>query len=298
MKSFTLFAALLLPLTLAAPVEEIRADEEMVRTPAGLRPTSKVHLVPDGGEVRLVGEEIHLLDATGSVLHVATNDHAKVGMSQATATTTGAEPEETGWVAYASWLNEASAAISSFATSFTVPPLPEDNHDQTLFMFNSIEPASGDAILQPVLQFGPSAAGGGADWAVASWYLVGSETFFSSLVPTSAGTVLNGLITLTSSSGADFNYDVAFTGISGTALTATKSAELVWATETLETYGTTTGEDYPAGSLTFHAINLEMTSGTPETVWSTVSDTADKLITEVVTPGFSNAEIVISFPQA
>lgn len=94
--------------------------------------------------------EIHLLDATGSVLHVATNDHAKVGMSQVTATTTGAEPEETGWVAYASWLNEASAAISSFATSFTVPPLPEDNHDQTLFMFNSIEPASGDAILQPV----------------------------------------------------------------------------------------------------------------------------------------------------
>lgn len=56
MKSFTLFAALLLPLTLAAPVEEIRADEEMVRTPAGMRPTSKVHLVPDGGEVRLVGE--------------------------------------------------------------------------------------------------------------------------------------------------------------------------------------------------------------------------------------------------
>lgn len=72
--------------------------------------------------------------------------------------------------------------------------------------------------------------------------------------------MLNGLITLTSSSGADFNYDVTFTGITGTALTATKSAELVWATETLETYGVTTAEDYPAGTLTFHSINLAMTS--------------------------------------
>ncbi|KAE9384896.1 hypothetical protein BT96DRAFT_1007606 [Gymnopus androsaceus JB14] len=145
MKSFTLFATLLLlPFTLAAPAEE-RTDEEMVRTPAGLRPISKVHLVPEGGEVRLVGEEIHLLDATGSVLHVATNDHAKIGMSRAAATTSGAEPEETGWVAYAYWFNEATEAISSFAMLFTVPPVPEDNHDQTLFMFNSIEPASRDA---------------------------------------------------------------------------------------------------------------------------------------------------------
>lgn len=64
-----------------------------------------------------------------------------------------------------------SSPISSFATTWKVPAAPTTNHQQTIFLFNSIEPASGNAILQPVLQYGPSAAGGGSYWAVASWYV-------------------------------------------------------------------------------------------------------------------------------
>jgi len=293
-----LLAALLLPFTSAVPVEEARTvdDSTMVRTPAGLRPIENVHAVPEGGSVKLVGSEIHLLDATGTVIHVGTNDYAKIGSSAATATTSAVEPEESGWVAYAYWYNEATAAIDSFTTSWEVPAVPAENHDQTIFLFNSIEPASGDAILQPVLQFGPSAAGGGSYWAVASWYLVGSSTFYSSLVEVAAGDALTGVITLTSSSGSSYNYASSFTGISGTSITATGSDVLLWATETLETYGITTAADYPTGSTTFSDINISVTSGTPETEWTTVSDTADDLTTSVVTQGFSNAEVVITYP--
>ena len=55
-------------------------------------------------------------------------------------------------------------------------------HGQTIFLFNGIEPGDFSHILQPVLQWGPSAAGGGASWSVASWYVGGGNAFHTNLV--------------------------------------------------------------------------------------------------------------------
>lgn len=205
------------------------------------------------------------------------------------------EPLQTGWVAYADWTNTGSSPISSFTTTWTVPAAPTSNHGQTVFLFNSIEPASGNAILQPVLQYGPSAAGGGTYWAVASWYLVGSQTYYTTPVRTSAGATLNGVITLTSVSGSKYNYVTSFSNVSGTSLTATGSAQLVWATETLEAYAVSSISDYPAGSTVFSNINIQTSAGTPAVTWSAVSDSADGLKTTVNTQGATNAKITIAY---
>lgn len=126
--------------------------------------------------------------------------------------------------------------------------------------------------------------------------MIGSQVFHSSLVRVAPGAVLTGVITLTSSSGSSYNYVSSFTGIPGTSITATGSAALVWATETLETYGVTTAADYPSGSTLFYGINLSLTSGTPGTSWSTVSDDADDIDVSVIRDGYKDAGIQVSYP--
>jgi len=164
-------------------------------------------------------------------------------------------------------------------------------------LFNSIEPASFNAILQPVLQYGPSAAGGGAYWTVASWYVVGRQAYYTRLVRVAVGQSLQGVITLTSTSGGKYNYVSSFSNVGGTTLTLSNSAQLVWATETLESYNVATGSDYPQGSTVFSAINIRTVAGTPSVQWNTVSDSADGLITTVGVQGATNAKVTIKYPS-
>ena len=246
-----------------------------------------------GGQIVHVGDEVHLVDAAGKVFHVAKNDGTKV---RGTPVGDAVNPEKTGWVAYASWPNTGKSPISSFTTTWTVPPAPSTYHGQTVFLFNSIEPASGNAILQPVLQYGPSAAGGGRYWAVASWYLVGSKTYHTTPIKVSVGKSLRGVITLTSHSGTSYNYATSFSNVGNTALTVKGAAQLVWATETLESYSITSASDYPKGSTVFSSINLRTSSGTPSVKWNPVSDAADKLFTTVNKQGATNAKITIKYP--
>ena len=246
-----------------------------------------------GGQVVHVGDEIHILDGAGKPVHVAKNDGTNV---RGTPVGDAVEPQKNGWAAYAHWYNTGSSPISSFTTTWIVPPAPATYHRQTIFLFNSIEPGSGNAILQPVLQYGPSAAGGGGYWTIASWYLVGSNTYHTSLVSVSVGQSLDGVITLTGSSGSAYNYVTSFTNVAGTTLTATGADQLVWATETLETYAVNSSSDYPQGSTVFSSINLKTSSGTPSVTWTAVSDTDDGLITTVNVQGATNAKVTIKYP--
>lgn len=203
---------------------------------------------------------------------------------------------QTGWVAYASWYNTLSSPISSFKTTWDVPEEPDTNHGQTIFLFNSIEPAAGDAILQPVLQWGPSAAGGGTYWAVATWYLVGSEVYYTKPVKVSPGKELHGRILLKSHSGSKYSYVAEFTNIDKTDLAAKNADELVWATETLEVYGVTKTDDYPDGSTVFEDIYIEtQDDSTPSVKWEAVSDTKDGIKTTVNKQGSKNAKITIKY---
>ncbi|KAJ7105034.1 hypothetical protein C8R44DRAFT_887040 [Mycena epipterygia] len=155
--------------------------------------------------------------------------------------------------------------IASFMTTWKVPAVPAVNHGQAVFLLNSIETNSGNAIPQLALQYGSSTGRGGTFWTLATWYVVGDQTFFTT--PISVRASLDGAITLTSS--------------------GTSSPR---ASETLEAY---VACDYPTGST---AINLKLSSGAVPTVArSKVSDTVDGLIPAVDTNGATNVVITIAY---
>ncbi|KAF8169216.1 hypothetical protein K438DRAFT_1774458 [Mycena galopus ATCC 62051] len=288
--SFLGLAALFATSILAAPGPPVPPG--MVLTPRGPKSPDTMHLVPVGGKVvHIDASTIHVLDASGSIHEVVALDpHAT-----AKSTTGGTLPEETGWVAYANYYNN-DAPIGSFGTTWNVPSTPPANTGQTLFLFNSIEPASFDGIMQPVLQWGGSAAGGGAFWAVGSWYLYPGGTFFTPLVTVSPGQSIHGGIQLVGGSGDTYNYLSSFNDLDGTALEVDGGEELVWATITLEAYGVTGSDSYPAGSTVFSGTNLELDNGDfPDITWATVNDDADGITTTVNVEGSMAAVITITY---
>ncbi|KAF8313645.1 hypothetical protein DL93DRAFT_2228411 [Clavulina sp. PMI_390] len=295
MVAFSMFQASSLYLLLLASV--LAAASDTVLTPFGERPIANVHAVPAGGVIKHVGTHIQVVDAKGTLLHVSENSDTKVRAEPTSASNkTTLAALQNGWIAYAHWYNTGASPIQSYTTTWTVPPIPARNDGQTLFTFNSIEPASGNAIVQPVLQYGPTAAGGGAYYAVASWYLVGNQTYYTRPVRVSVGTVLNGIISLTGSSGASFNYVTSFTNIAGTSLNVQNSAQLVWATETLEVYNVQNLSNFPSGSTVFSDINLRTSAGTPSVSWTAVSSVQDNAVTTVNVQGATNAKITIKYP--
>lgn len=127
-------------------------------------------------------------------------------------------------------------------------PTPATQKDQTIILFNGIQ-IYGDnfGILQPALQWGSSAAGGGPYWSIASWYVTSKgQAFHTPLVTVAIGQLLLGLMTLLGKSGTKFIYDCEFRGIPGTTLPVQNITELLWCNETLEAYTLTQCSDYPS----------------------------------------------------
>jgi hypothetical protein len=177
-----------------------------------------------------------------------------------------------GWITYGSWTNDTGTPVSRFTTNWIVPPAPATDNGQTIFLFNGIQNSTN--IYQPVLQWGPSGAGGGSQWNVASWYVDGASgmTFHTGLVGVNAGDVLTGVMTLTGQSSMGFSYDCFFQGIANTSLPVQNIPELTWLIETLECYGITRCSDYPATNKTaMSAIGIQAGATTPVLTW-TVND--------------------------
>jgi len=226
-----------------------------VRTPGGFRHKSFVHQLQTGEAVTRSSGTTETLDlATGLILNkpgpaVPTQDLAGLGG---------------GWVTWATWVNATGSTISSFATTWKVPPPPTTQSGQLIYLFNALEDGTGSVILQPVLQWGVSGAGGGNFWGVASWYVDSNHhAFCTPVTPVNVGDNLTGMITVAIQADASLNYTSQFAGIPGSALIAQGLAELVVATETLEVYGLTMSSDYPNAPMTpMAAIDLQI-AGNP-----------------------------------
>ncbi|KAJ7129864.1 hypothetical protein C8R43DRAFT_1026087 [Mycena crocata] len=279
MRAFTtaLLLGLLAPFCIAGPIAN------KVLTPGGYRSNVNLLEIPSGGALAHTDTNIHVLALNGTVVHVAQS----AGGAPNTATLAAAT-EKSGWITYASWSNTGSSPISRFTTTWTVPPAPKTWNQQTVFIFNSIEPPAGNAILQPVLQYGPSAAGGGEFWSVANWYVGdAANTFF-----TTPPSVRNS----TGTNSESFDYKSEFSNIDRSALSISGVGELTWATETLEAYGITQASDYPTGATVLSAINLELLGGEiPDVSWGNVNDETDGLSTTVDSDGATNAQITITY---
>lgn len=279
-------------------------------TPGGLIPKSNVHAVPEGARIHHTPTTIQIIDADGAVLHSADLSGSKspsgrvLGGIPKTGSPTTTAPRElsSGYVAY-SYYN-ASSPITTFSTSWAVPPVPRDYDGQLIYLFNGLIPNSFDAILQPVLQYGQSPAGGGAYWAVASWYVYDNNlAYYTSAVSgVKVGQVLTGVMTTTSTTGSGstttYNWNSVFTGITSTSLSISTTELFNWAYEALEIYTIGSNSDLPVGTTTFSNINIVEQSGAHASsiVWTAKSDATDKISMAVLSNSSSSGSMMISYP--
>ena len=296
-------------------------SDNLVLTPGGYRDASLVHHVPPGTTLALTeGRLQHLRDdgtliadygllqnrAAGRPLHpLNVSQHPDVDLTFGKTVLLGRPlPKDTvvpafgsGWITYTSWTNSTGTPVSLFSTTWTVPPAPTTNNGQVVFLFNGIQNST--MIYQPVLQWGPSAAGGGPRWSVASWYADGQSghSFHSNLVDVSEGQVLTGVMSLTRQTGALFDYGCVFTGIAGTSLPVSGIEQLTWCIETLEAYGITTPSDYPnTFDTAMRSIDLMCGATHPTITWlvtNAVTDTGQHAV--VVNDSTVNGEVDICY---
>ncbi|MBS0469127.1 MAG: hypothetical protein JSR14_18235 [Proteobacteria bacterium] len=271
--------------TLAAPAEAPQAAapsaDAHVLTPGGYRVQSLVHHI----------DPEHVLDlASGNIrqMHIAGHEVRDFGPLLLRPAGVPLMPGNvqrnpdrlpalgSGWITYASWTNNSGHPVARFATTWVVPPAPATDHGQTIFLFNGIQNST--MIYQPVLQWGPSAAGGGSYWSVASWYVdgQGGPAFHTNLVRVNAGDVLVGVMNQTGQSGSKFSYNCQFTNIGNTSLPISNVEELTWNIETLEAYGVQQCSDYPATNFTaFTGIDFQTSAGRPAITWTATNAVTD-----------------------
>ncbi|MGA7205689.1 MAG: hypothetical protein WBX27_13770 [Specibacter sp.] len=272
------------PLEAPTPQGEAMAGgtgDDLVLTPGGYRSRSLVHAIAPDHYLEAGGESLKAMHISGTEVADFGVVEQRAGgrplMPNNVATHPGILPAlGSGWIAYASWNNGTGSPVSRFATTWIVPPVPATNHSQTIFLFNGIQNST--MIYQPVLQWGGSAAGGGAYWSVASWYAdgQGGQAFHTTLVRVNPGQVLVGVMTLTGHSGTQFSYNCEFQGIANTSLPISNVDELTWNIETLEAYGVQQCSDYPDANFTaFSNIDLQTSNGRPALTWSPTAPVTD-----------------------
>ena len=210
-------------------------NEELVITPGGLRPNSKVHMIKPGHKLIVKNNHIQELDSSGKFVdelgEVSRRPGDKPLVSEQAADL------GSGWITRAYWDNNTGGSFSNYRTNWFVPPPPSTQSGQVIFVFNALlNPSS---ILQPILQWGSAGGGGGNYWSVASWYVLSSgDAHHSPFARVNPGQNLDGVISLTSQTSLDYNCQ--FQGIAQTSFNAPALNEnFTRATVALEAYGIT-----------------------------------------------------------
>ena len=245
--------------------------DEFVLTPGGYRHRSLVHPVEAGVAVDVQADVIRLRNVeTSDVIE----EISPVPTAPGTVPALGS-----GWITYCYWNNGTGTPLSTFKTMWQVPPPPSvQSSSEVVFLFNGIQNSGTNfGILQPVLQWGVSAAGGGPYWSVASWYVTsGGQAFHTNLVRVNPDDTLVGVMTLTGQSGSSFSYTSQFQGINGTLLPVQNIAELQWCNETLEAYGINSCGNYPDTPMTeYTEIYIRTGAKVPPLNWTPVNRITD-----------------------
>lgn len=269
-----------------------KVSPDDVLTPGGWRPKSDVHeLTPDqvvnveNGRLTIIDKKSRTLIRDLGPITPTKQTTRKNGLARTSSVETGPHPAPLTdqWIVYSTWTNASANPISYFKARWTVPAAPSTNHGQTIFLFNGLTPLDNAFILQPVLQWGVSSAGGGAYWSITNWYVGTSTVLSMPLVEVSPGQVLDGIMTLTGDTGSNRNYQSAFTGYPSQTLTVNNVGTLKVADVTLECYGVQAFTDYPATSHTdFTTIEIRLrTSLSPFTeVQASLAWTANNVVTD------------------
>jgi len=187
--------------------------------------------------------------------------------------------------AWKAWTQYQNAATITYLTGqWVVPDAPPTSKGQTLFYWNGVEPDDTSAVLQPVLQYGISAAGGGDYWAIASWYVSSRSSVMSKLVPVNSGDVITGVLSVDSSGKWVVN---ATNGRNSSTLNYKPTEKYTTAYEVLEAYSINNCNEYPVvGVMDFTEISVQAGGQSVTAKWTplTQAPITCKEHAEVVSP--------------
>ncbi|HLY71574.1 MAG TPA: hypothetical protein VKR53_17685 [Puia sp.] len=290
----------------AAKSSIVNADE-MVLTPVGLMEKSKVHFIGDGFQLNVANGRLQkIASASGKMIEdfgeVKYDARLNLNQPDGSRFSDDRYPAASGWIAYAYWSNPNTGnPITNFTTNWVVPSAPTSQGNQTIFLFNGMQDGttSTSYIVQPVLQWGPSAAGGGKYWSITNWYVSSSQAFFGTLVNVSTGASLQGVMKQTAHSGNNYSYNSSFAGYSSaSALQVNNVPEAFWAAETLESYGVSnTSTQYPPNvDIAMKSIQILQGTANASIKWTTAQaarNAAQKAV--VVSNSSPNGEVDIYF---
>lgn len=196
-------------------------SQSEVLTPFGPALKSNVHFVGKGNQVSKKTYSTQVIETcSGKVIQEFRNNfYAKFNISKGTyfenETSNSIIPD--GWLTYGIGAVDSptDTPISLYSVKWYVPSEPLLESDQLIYIFCGLQAIdSGVAhIVQPVLQWGKSPAGGGKYWGICNWYVSSDlNYFYDSLIKVSPGTLLEGKVQLISISDSKFNYYSSFTG--------------------------------------------------------------------------------------
>lgn len=102
-----------------------------------------------------------------------------------------------GWNMYNYW--NSGTNLSRFTGNWQVPTSPTSyGSGDVIFTFIGLQTASDDQIIQPVLQYGSSAACNVTAWRIASWWVGGDFAFYSTCKNASSSNTIYGEMVNTS----------------------------------------------------------------------------------------------------
>jgi hypothetical protein len=260
---------------------------DYVLTPAGYYHKDCVFDVGDNATFN-DDETVTLED--GSILAIPACGHPRFATAEALAAGTGGDPVDpnagidlggpdsalpddpkvNGWVEDGNKF--AGAWYRKMTATWRVPRQPSAHAGQLVYFFPGMEPIPVNTIVQPVLQWGVSPAGGGAFWGIASWDC-NSSCPHSSLKRVNVGDTIQGTMTAShcNSVGACTWSITTHDLTNGASTTLVRSANraMKWAAVALEAYGITGCNEYPAqSSLTMNVSVIRNDGVASSTAWS------------------------------
>lgn len=276
-------------------------QDEIVNTPFGKALKSKVHYVDKNHHLSYKNGQVQIVKTkSGSVVDVYSNINR---------TKSSLEPNsyKDGWNTYAVYLtSQIDKPPTYFSAKWIVPPPPKES-DQLLYLFNALLGSDYfenrdriDYIVQPVLQWGLSPAGGGKYWAICNWCVSNDlEYFHDSLIVVNSGTILEGVLKQTSTYNNRFSYNSSFSGYP-TGLQVNDLPQVLLTYIALESYGAETSDEYPTNQkIKFFDIHLETDTKNPKIPWDLYMDEKTPSVlgqfTKVINPSSDGGEIEIYF---
>ena len=244
-------------------------------TPGGKRPKSAIHFIEQGAVVSIKNGVVKKIQSNkkGAVELGKINPAQDIrSKNRESLRDQDATTKDGGWIVYSGWKNNTSELITRFKTKWVVPPEPETEKRQVIYLFNGIEDSDFNFILQPVLQWGISEAGGDASWSIANWF-VGSPgdgiAVHGTLLPVKAGDMITGIITLEGRDEDGLIYRSSFEEFPEADLIIRGAKPLTWANETLECYRMQGFSEYPnVLSTAMHEIEIHLGGNHAKLEWT------------------------------